>query len=390
MDNTAYIVAAYRSPVGKAPRGTLKDLRSDDLAKQVIQRLLSTQPYEPAAIDDLIVGCAVPEAEQGMQMGRLIGLLSLPVSVPGMLLNRYCGSGVEAVHVAATRVIAGTADLVIAGGTESMSRVPMMGHNPAPNPALIQAHSDYFLNMGLTAEEVALSYGITREQADAFAFASHQKALAALEAGAFTTQTVPITYTAAYVEAGQPISQERTLQFDEGPRQDTSLERLAVLKPAFRHKGTVTAGNSSQMSDGAAFLVVASGRAVQRYNLTPLARFCAYAAVGVSPRVMGIGPVEAIPRALKQANLRLQDLDHIEINEAFAAQVLAVANTLEIDPTKLNPQGGAIALGHPLGCTGAKLLTQVIYSLRANQQRYGMVSACVGGGQGVALIVEAL
>ena len=385
----AYIVAAKRSPVGKAQKGSLSSVRSDELAAQVIRHLLREVPeLDPSCIDDLIVGCAVPEAAQGMQMGRTIALLSLPITVPGMVLNRYCGSGLEAIHLAAARIEASTADCLLAGGTESMSQVPMMGYRPSPSPVLVSAHPEYFINMGLTAEELAKEDHITREEADIFALRSHQRALEAQAEGLFSEQIVGIEVKSTRFIDDKLETETMVFDKDEGPRADTTLEALSALRPVFKLGGQVTAGNSSQTSDGAAFLLICSERFLRQHNLTPLARLRSYAVAGVEPRVMGIGPVGAIPRALEKAQLRLSDLSHIEINEAFATQVLAVCKRLDIDPLRVNPQGGAIALGHPLGCTGAKLSVHLIDSLHRRKEKYGMVSACVGGGQGVAGIFE--
>ena len=387
----AYIVAARRSPVAKANKGALSDLRSDELAAQVIRRLLADlSDFDPSCIDDLIVGCAVPEAEQGMQMGRMVALLALPLSVPGMLLNRYCGSGLEAVHLAAARIAAGTASCVLAGGAESMSGQPMMGYRPAPNPTLVAERPEYFLSMGMTAEELAKEDQISREESDAFALRSHRRAIQAQEQGVFDKQLVPIEVKRTAFARGQLQTSNTTFSTDEGPRSDTTMDALAALRPVFKAGGQVTAGNSSQTSDGAAFLLLCSESFLKKHGLQPIARLRAYAAAGVDPRIMGIGPVAAVPKALQQAGLSLDELSHIEINEAFAAQVLAVCKRLEIDPSSVNPHGGAIALGHPLGCTGAKLAVQLLYALRDKGQRYGMVTACVGGGQGVAGIFERL
>ena len=387
----AYVVAAKRSPVGRARGGALAEMRSDDVAAQVIRKLLDELPsIDPAEIDDLIVGCAVPEAEQGMQMGRMIGLLALPVTVPGMLLNRYCGSGLEAIHLAAARVAAGTASCILAGGAESMSGQPMMGYRPAPNPGLVAAHPEYFLSMGMTAEELAVEDNISREEADAFALRSHERALKAQAEGLFTEELVPIKVERRFFAEGRLQSSCAVFSADEGPREDTSLEALTALRPVFKKGGQVTAGNSSQTSDGAAFVLICSEEFLKRHELQPVARLRAYATAGVDPRIMGIGPVAAIPKALRQAGLSLSDMSHVEINEAFATQVLAVCKRLDLSPEQINPQGGAIALGHPLGCTGAKLSVQLLHSLRRNEQQYGLVSACVGGGQGVAGIFERL
>jgi acetyl-CoA acyltransferase len=354
--------------------------------------LVSSIPnFDPAEVDDVIVGNAVPEAEQGMQMGRMISLLSLPINVAGMIINRYCGSGVEAISLASAKIHAGLADCMIAGGTESMSLVPMMGYKTALNWKIAEKHPDYYLSMGLTAEQVAKDYKISREDQDVFSYHSHQKAIAAIKEGKFKEEIVPIKVTETYVdESGKKKTREFVVDTDEGPRADTSLEALAKLKPAFANGGTVTAGNSSQTSDGAAFVLIMSEQMVQRYNLKPIARMMSYAAVGVEPRIMGIGPVAAIPKALKQAGLKLQDIEQIELNEAFAAQALGVIRTLDLNPDIVNVNGGAIALGHPLGCTGAKLSIQLFSEMRRRKQKYGMVTACVGGGQGVAGVYELL
>ncbi len=388
----AYIVAGYRTAVGKSSRGGFRFTRPDDLAADVIKHLVGSVPnFDPAEVDDVIVGNAIPEAEQGMQMGRMISLLSLPINVAGLLINRYCGSGVEAISLASAKIHAGLADCMIAGGTESMSLLPMMGYKVALNWKIAEKHPEYYLGMGLTAEQVSKDYKISREDQDIFSYNSHQKAIAAIQSGKFKEEIVPITVRETYLdESGKKKNREFVISTDEGPRGDTSVEALGKLKPAFAAGGSVTAGNSSQTSDGAAFVLIMSEAMVQRYNLKPIARMMAYTAVGVEPRVMGIGPVAAIPKALKQAGLKLQDIDQIELNEAFAAQALGVIRTLDIDINKVNPNGGAIALGHPLGCTGAKLSIQLFNEMRRKNQKYGMVSACVGGGQGVAGIYELL
>lgn len=389
----AYIIDGYRSPVGKAPRGVFRFTRPDDLAAEVIQYLLSKNPeVEPGRVDDLIVGNAVPEADQGMQMARYISLLALGKEVPGITINRYCGSGVEAVAMAVGKIRAGMADIVIAGGTESMSLVPTTGYKTALNYDIATEHPDYYIGMGLTAEQVAQKYGISREEQDEFAYNSHMKALNAQKEGYFDSGMVPITVKETYFDAssGKKKTKEYTVTKDEGPRAGTSIEALAKLKPVFAAGGSVTAGNSSQTSDGAAFLLVASERAVKELNLKPIARMVSYAVAGVEPSLMGIGPVEAIPKALKQAGLKLEDMEQIELNEAFAAQALAVVKEVGIDPTKLNPNGGAIALGHALGSTGGRLSVQILNEMRRRGQKYGMVTACVGGGQGVAGIYEVL
>lgn len=388
----AYIVGGYRTAVGKSKKGGFRFTRPDDLAVEVIQHLVSSiKGLVPEMVDDIIVGNAVPEAEQGMQMGRLISLMALGRDVPGMIINRYCGSGVEAINIASARIHAGMADCIIAGGTESMSLVPMMGHKTALNFKIASEHPEYYTSMGLTAEEVAKDYNISREDMDEFAYQSHMKAIKAIEEGRFRDEIVPITVSETYVgDDGKPKHREFVVDTDEGPRVDTNMEALAKLKPAFRMGGSVTAGNSSQTSDGAAFVLMMSERMVKQLNLTPHARMMSYAIAGVDPRIMGIGPVRAIPKALERAGLKLKDIDQIELNEAFAAQSLAIVREMDIDPEKLNVNGGAIALGHPLGCTGAKLTIQLINEMRRRKEKYGMVTACVGGGQGVAGIFELL
>ncbi|RRA98585.1 acetyl-CoA C-acyltransferase [Larkinella rosea] len=389
----AYIVAGYRTAVGKAPRGGLRLTRPDDLAAEVINHLLAQLPnFDPARVEDLIVGNAVPEAEQGMQIARYIALLSLPKSVPGMTINRYCGSGLEAIAIASAKIHAGLADCIIAGGTESMSLVPVMGWKTALNFEIAQKHPDYYIGMGLTAEQVAEQFKIDREAQDQFAYESHQKALAAQAAGKFDGEIVPISVKETYFDAdsGKKKTREWTVGKDEGPRADTSFEALNKLKPVFAAGGSVTAGNSSQTSDGAAFVIVMSEKLVNELGLKPKARMMSYAAAGVEPRIMGIGPVNAIPLALKKAGLKQDDIDQIELNEAFAAQSLAVIQELGLDRGKINPNGGAIALGHALGSTGARLSVQLLNEMERQNQKYGMVSACVGGGQGVAGIFERL
>ncbi len=389
----AYILAGYRAAVAKANRGGFRTTRPDDLAAEVIKHLMSQVPsLDPVLVDDLIVGNAIPEAEQGMQMARYISLLSLPKSVPGFIINRYCGSGLEAIALASAKIGSGMADCIIAGGTESMTMLPMMGYKTALNYGIANEHPDYYIGMGLTAEEVSKKYEVTRTDQDEFSFQSHQKALAAQKAGLFEGEIVPIRVSENYFDAvsGTKKTREWVVSKDEGPRADTTLEALGKLKPVFAMGGTVTAGNASQTSDGAAFVLVVSEKFVNQYNLKPIARMMSYATVGVEPSLMGIGPVDAIPIALKKAGLALADIDLIELNEAFAAQSLAVIKTLAIDPSKVNVNGGAIALGHPLGCSGAKLSVQLFNELRRRNQKYGMVTACVGGGQGVAGIYELL
>ena len=389
----AYIVAGYRTAVGKAPRGVFRFTRPDDLAAEVIKHLVASVPaLDPSRVDDVIVGNAVPEAEQGLQMGRLISLLSLPINVPGLIVNRYCGSGVETIAMAVGKITAGMADCIIAGGTESMSMVPTVGWKTAPNYKLATQHPDYYIGMGLTAEAVANDYKISRQDQDEFSYNSHQKAIKAIAEGKFKKSIVPITVEETYLDqaSGKKKTRSYVVDTDEGPRADTSLEALARLRPVFAANGSVTAGNSSQTSDGAAFVLVMSEKLVKELNLEPIARMVTYASEGIDPRIMGMGPIKAVPKALRQAGLQLADIDLIELNEAFACQSLAVVRELGIDPDKLNVNGGAIALGHPLGCSGAKLSIQLFDELRERGQKYGMVTACVGGGQGVAGIYELL
>ncbi|MBU2914650.1 MULTISPECIES: acetyl-CoA C-acyltransferase [Reichenbachiella] len=388
----AYIVKGYRTAVGKSKKGGFRFTRPDDLAADVIKHLTAQVPeLDPKRIDDLIVGNAIPEAEQGMQMGRMISLLALPVEVPGLIVNRYCGSGLETIAMATAKIKAGMAECIIAGGTESMSLVPMMGYKTALNWEIAKNNPEYYLSMGMTAEEIAKDFGITREAADQFAVNSHDKALAAIKDGKFKDEIVPITVKETYInDEGKKAEREYVVDTDEGPRAGTSMDGLAKLRPAFKMGGQVTAGNSSQTSDGAAFVMVMSEKMVKELKLEPIARLVTYAAAGVNPRIMGIGPVEAIPKALRQAGLKLNDIEQIELNEAFAAQSLAVIQEAGLNPDIVNPNGGAVALGHPLGCTGAKLSIQLLNEMRRRKQKYGMVSACVGGGQGVAGIYEFL
>lgn len=389
----AYIVAGYRTAVGRGKRSVLKTVRPDDMAADVIKHLVSqVDGFDPMRVDDLIVGNAVPEAEQGMQMGRMISLLALPIEVPGVTVNRYCGSGLEAIALASSRIHAGTADCIIAGGTESMSMVPVMGYKTALNYKIATEHSDYYLSMGLTAEQVGKEYGIDRDAGDEFAYQSHQKAVKAQAEGKFDEEIVPITVNEKFIGPdGKMHEKTFTVDKDEGPRADTSKEVLGKLRPVFAQGGQVTAGNSSPVSDGASFVMVMSERMVKELNLEPIARMVTYTAVGVHPRIMGIGPVDAVPKALKQAGLKQNDIDLIELNEAFAAQSLAVIKELDLDTSILNVNGGAIALGHPLGCSGAKLSVQLFNEMRRRgNDKYGMVTACVGGGQGVAGIYEFL
>ena len=388
----AYIVSGYRTAVGKAKKGGFRFTRPDDLASDVIRHLVKSIPgLENKMIDDLIVGNAVPEAEQGMQIGRMIALLALGIDVPGMVVNRYCGSGIEAIQIACARIHAKQADVIIAGGAESMSLVPVMGWKTALNFNIAKDNPTYYTSMGLTAEEVAKQYKVSRQDQDEFAYRSHMKAAAAVKEGKFKEETVPITVKEIYVdENNKRKTREFVVDTDEGIRADTTVEALSKLKPVFAQGGTVTAGNSSQTSDGAAFVVVMSERMVKQLNLQPVARMMSYAVGAVDPRIMGIGPVAAVPKALKLAGKNLQNIDLIELNEAFAAQSLAVVRELDIDMAKLNPNGGAIAVGHPLGSSGARLSVQLFNELRRQKKKYGLVTACVGGGQGVAGVYELL
>lgn len=374
----AVIVDCLRTAVGKAPRGTLRSTRPDDLAAAVLKALLEKYPQVPAEdIDDVILGCAMPEAESGMNVARIAAMRAgLPDIVPGMTINRFCSSGLQSIALAAERIRSGSAHILLAGGTESMSMLPMSGHHFAPNPWLVDNHPEVYITMGLTAERVREKYGVSREDADCFALRSHQNALAAQAAGKFDEEIVPVE-----VEQG-------VFARDEGPRADTSLEALARLKPVFHAQGTVTAGNSSQMSDGAAAALVMSERKARELGLRPMARFVSFAAAGVPPEIMGIGPAVAIPKALALAGLRLDQIDLIELNEAFAVQALAVIRTAGLDPDRVNVNGGAIALGHPLGCTGAKLTATILREMQRRNARYGMVTMCIGGGQGAAGILE--
>jgi acetyl-CoA acyltransferase len=388
----AYIIAGYRTAVGKAKKGGFRFVRPDDLASDVIKHLVKSVPgLQNEMVDDLIVGNAVPEADQGMQMGRMISLLALGKEVPGMVVNRYCGSGIEAIQIACARIHARQADVIIAGGAESMSLVPVMGWKTALNYTIAKETPTYYTSMGLTAEEVSKQYKVSREDQDEFAYRSHVKAAAAVKAGKFKDETVPITVKEVYVdENNKKKTREFVVDTDEGIRADTTVEALSKLKPVFAVGGTVTAGNSSQTSDGAAFVVVMSERMVKQLNLKPIARMLSYATAGVDPKIMGIGPVAAVPKALKIAGMKLQDIDIVELNEAFAAQSLAVVRELGVDMNKLNPNGGAIAVGHPLGSSGARLSVQLFNELRRQNKKYGLVTACVGGGQGVAGVYELL
>jgi len=381
--NEAVIVSSVRTAVGRAVKGTLRETRPDDMAAEAIKAALARVPQvEAAMVDDVILGCAMPEAEQGMNVARTASLLAgIPATASAMTINRFCSSGLQAIALGAQAIETGGIDVAVAGGTESMSLVPMGGNKLSPSPTLLERYPDSYLGMGLTAELVAQKYGIDRAQADAFALASHQKAVAAIEAGRLKDAVVPLTVAGP---SGKPI----VFDVDEGPRKETSAEALAGLKPAFSPKGIVTAGNASQMSDGAAATVVMSAKKAKELGLQPLARLVSYAVAGVPPEIMGIGPVEAIPKALKQAGLTLSDIDLIELNEAFACQALAVIKAAGLDPAKVNVNGGAVALGHPLGCTGAKLTAQILAEMQRRKARYGLVTMCVGGGMGAAGIFE--
>ena len=389
---TTYIVSAHRTAVGKAPRGLFRFKRPDELAAETIEYMMSNLPdFDVTKIDDVLIGNAMPEAEQGLNMARLISLMGLKTNdVPGVTVNRYCASGIETIALGAAKIQSGMADCVIAGGVESMSYIPMGGFKPAPDyKAAKQGNEDYYWGMGLTAEAVANQFHISREDQDAFAYASHQKALKAQKNGAFDNQIVPITIDETYIDDnGKKATRTYTVDRDEGPRADTSLEALATLRPVFANNGSVTAGNSSQTSDGAAVLLMMTEEMVNKHNLTPIARLVSYATAGVPPKIMGIGPVAAIPKALDQASLKLKDIDQIELNEAFAAQSIAVIRELDINPEIVNVNGGAIALGHPLGCTGTKLSVQLFDEMKKRNQKYGMVTMCVGTGQGAAGIYE--
>ena len=384
------IASSVRTPVGRAFKGTLRATRPDELAAVAIKGALQRIPQlDLREIEDVIVGCAMPEAEQGMNVARIASLRAgLPVELSAMTINRFCSSGLQAIAMAAERIMAGGAEVVVAGGTESMSMIPMGGHKISPNPWLVDHYPDAYLSMGLTAERLAQRFGITREHADEFSLHSHQKALAAIEAGRFTDETVQVPVGFTTPNGSEPKRQEIAFKVDEGPRADTSLQALLSLRPAFHARGTVTAGNSSQMSDGAAAAVVMSADRAQALGIRPLARYLAFATAGYKPEEMGIGPVYAIPKALKMAGLSLDQIDVIELNEAFAAQSLAVIKEAGLDPERVNPNGGAIALGHPLGCTGAKLTATIIRELKRRNGRYGLVTMCVGGGMGAAGIFE--
>jgi acetyl-CoA acyltransferase len=388
-----YIVAGYRSAVGKAPRGVFRFFRPDDLATEVIKHLVNSVPsLDKERIDDVIVGNATPEAEQGLNIGRMISLMGLnTVKVPGMTVNRYCASGLETIAIAHAKISAGMADCIIAGGAECMSPIPFGGWKIVPNYELTKEHADYYWGMGLTAEAVADQYKVSREDQDNFAFQSHMKALNAIKTGLFKDDIVPITVKETYLDENEKKkTREYVVANDEGPRADTNIASLNRLKPVFAANGSVTAGNSSQTSDGAAFLLLMSEKMVKELNVTPIARMVSYATAGVEPRIMGIGPIDAIPKAVKMAGMKLDDIDLVELNEAFASQSLAVIRETGLNPDKVNVNGGAIALGHPLGCTGAKLSVQIFNELKRRNKKYGMVTMCVGTGQGAAGIFEML
>ena len=388
----AVIVSAVRTAVGKAPKGKLSGTRPDDMAAAAIRAAVDRVPnLAPAEVDDVYLGCAIPEGEQGMNVARIALLRAgLPRTVPGMTLNRFCSSGLQSIAFAAERIMAGGANCIVAGGTESMSMIPISGRRVSPNPTLVEEPPETYLTMGLTAENVARDYHISRDDQDNFALESHRRALAAIDAGRFKDEIVSLPLREVVLENGNKVVRQFTFDTDEGPRRDTSKQALQNLKPAFKTDGTVTAGNSSQTSDGAAAVVVMSENRAKELSIKPLGRFVAYATAGVPPEIMGIGPVEAIPKALRLAGLKLQDIDLVELNEAFAAQALAVIRQVGLDPAKINVNGGAIALGHPLGCTGSKLTATLLYEMQRRGSRYGMVTMCVGGGMGAAGIFERL
>ena len=387
----AYIIKGFRTAVGKAKKGGFKNYSSDDMAVQVIKHLVKNVPeLDPTTVNDVIVGCANPEGEQGLQVGRLISARALGIEVPGITINRYCASGLEAISLAVAKIKAGMGDIFIAGGTESMSLIPMTGYKLSPSYQANMENINYHVSMGATAEAVADKYNITREAADNFSLASHQKAANAIDKGYFKEEIVPIEVEEVFVREGKKVSSSHTVAVDEGVRRDTSIEGLSRLRAAFKQGGIITAGNSSQTSDGAAFTLVMSETKVKELGLSPLARMAACSVGGVDPIYMGIGPCEAIPKALNQAGLMLNDIEQTELNEAFAAQSLAVIQESGLDPSTVNVNGGAVALGHPLGCTGAKLTIQLLNEMRRRNQKYGMVTACVGGGQGIAGILERL
>lgn len=389
----AVIVAAARTAVGKAKRGTTRNVRSDDMAAAVIRAVLDQTKgkLDPTEIDDIVIGCAMPEGSQGLNFARSIGILAgLPVDVPAQTVNRFCASGLQTIAMSAERIIANGADVIIAGGAETMSLVPMTGFQLSPNPKLAVEYPETYMGMGLTAERVAEEFGVSREDQDAFALQSHQKASAAVAAGKFKGEIVPMEFCEVEIQDGQRVERKVIFDQDEHLRPDTTLEALAALKPVFKQNGTVTAGNSSPLSDGAAAVLLMEGEKAARLGLKPLVRFVGFSAAGVRPEIMGIGPIKAVPRVLDRTGLKLTDIDLIELNEAFAAQALAVIRELELDMERVNVNGGAIALGHPLGCTGAKLTVQIINEMKRRNSKYGMVTMCIGGGQGAAGIFENL
>ena len=387
----AYIIKGYRSAIGKAKKGGFKNYRSDDLAVDIIKHLMTTVPeIDPKIVDDVILGCANPEGEQGLQIGRLISARALGKEVPGVTINRYCASGLEAIAQAVAKIKAGFGSIYVAGGIESMSMIPMTGYKLSPSYKANLENLNYHVSMGHTAEAVSSKYGISREAADRFAYESHQKAAAAIDGGKFDDQIVAVEVEDVFVKDGKKITSSHLVAMDEGVRRDTTLEGLAKLRPVFKSGGVITAGNASQTSDGVAFTLVVSEAVVKALNLEPIARLVSYATVGVEPRIMGIGPVDAIPKALKQAGLSMNDLGLVELNEAFASQSLAVLRETGLNPEIVNVNGGAIALGHPLGCTGGKLSVQLINEMRRRKQKYGMVTMCVGTGQGAAGVIELL
>ncbi len=388
----AYIVSGFRTAVGKAPRGLFRFTRPDDLAASVVKHIMTTQPsIEPEEIDDVIVGNATPEAEQGLNVGRMISLMGLSTDkVPGMTVNRYCSSGLETIAIASAKIHSGMADCIIAGGVETMSPIPFGGWRLVPNAKVSKEHPDWYWGMGLTAEAVARDYKVNREDQDAFAYASHKKAAAAIDGGLFNDDIVPIEVEHTFLKEGKRQVKTYTVETDEGPRRDTTIEALARLRPVFDAKGTVTAGNASQTSDGAAFVMVVSEAFLKKHDLTPIAQLKSYHVAGLEPRIMGVGPIYAVPEAVKKAGLKLADIELFELNEAFASQSLAILRELDLNPDIVNVNGGAIALGHPLGCTGAKLSVQLFNEMRRRKNKYGIVTMCVGTGQGAAGVFELL
>ncbi len=388
----AVIVTSLRTAVGKAKKGALRDVRPDEMAAEVIKAAVERTPgLDPASVDDILIGCAMPEAEQGMNVARIAALRAgMPVSVPAATINRFCSSGLQTIAMAAERIMVGSADIIIAGGTETMSLVPMGGFKVVPNPNLVESRPETYLNMGITAERVAKEYKVSREDQDKFSLGSHQKAVAALRAGNFAEEIIPLRIKRKVRRGAKNIVEEMVFDTDEGPRADTDIEKLAQLKPVFMQGGSVTAGNSSQMSDGAAASVVMSAERAKELGLKPIAKFISFAVAGVPPEVMGIGPIKAVPKALKMAGLKLEDMDVIELNEAFASQALAVIRELGMDIDRVNVNGGAVALGHPLGCTGAKLTATLLHEMKRRKAKYGMVTMCIGGGMGAAGIFQNL